>query len=58
MLVCHACDLVAPRPVSIPLGAVWKKKRLYSEVVSKFATTLKEVCAATHGSNHPLQTVQ
>ena len=51
-------DLVSPRPVSIPLGAVWKKNGLYSEVVSKFVTTLKEVCAATGGSNHSLQTVQ
>jgi DNA-binding transcriptional LysR family regulator len=39
-------DLVAPRPVKIPLGAVWKKNGLYSEVVSKFVTTLSEVCAA------------
>jgi DNA-binding transcriptional LysR family regulator len=40
-------DLVAPRPVKIPLGAVWKKNGLYSEVVSKFVTTLSEVCATT-----------
>jgi DNA-binding transcriptional LysR family regulator len=40
-------DLVAPKPVRIPLGAVWKKNGLYSEVVSKFVTTLEEVCAAT-----------
>ncbi len=39
-------DLVAPKPVKIPLGAVWKKNGLYSEVVSKFVTTLSEVCAA------------
>ena len=39
--------LVAPKPVRIPLGAVWKKNGLYSEVVSKFVTTLEEVCAAT-----------
>jgi DNA-binding transcriptional LysR family regulator len=40
-------DLVAPKPVKIPLGAVWKKNGLYSEVVSKFVATLSEVCAAT-----------
>jgi DNA-binding transcriptional LysR family regulator len=40
-------DLVAPRPVKIPLGAVWKKNGLYSGVVSKFVATLSEVCAAT-----------
>src|ERR1700746_3409275 len=40
-------DLVAPKPVKIPLGAVRKKKGLYSGVVSKFVSTLSEVCAAT-----------
>jgi DNA-binding transcriptional LysR family regulator len=40
-------DLVAPKPVKIPLGAVWKKNRLYSGVVSKFVTTLSRACAAT-----------
>ena len=39
-------DLVAPQPVKIPLGAVWKKNGLYSGVVSKFVTTLRQVCAA------------
>jgi DNA-binding transcriptional LysR family regulator len=40
-------DLVAPRPVRIPLGAVWKKNGLDSGVVSKFVETLRQVCAAT-----------
>jgi DNA-binding transcriptional LysR family regulator len=40
-------DLVAPKPVKIPLGAIWKKNGLYSGVVSKFVATLSEVCAAT-----------
>jgi DNA-binding transcriptional LysR family regulator len=40
-------DLVAPKPVRIPLGAVWKKNGLYSDVVSKFVATLSQVCAAT-----------
>jgi DNA-binding transcriptional LysR family regulator len=40
-------DLLAPKPVKIPLGAVWKKNGLYSEVVSKFVTTLRQACAAT-----------
>jgi DNA-binding transcriptional LysR family regulator len=40
-------DLLAPKPVKIPLGAVWKKNGLYSGVVSKFVSTLSEVCAAT-----------
>jgi DNA-binding transcriptional LysR family regulator len=39
-------DLLAPKPVKIPLGAVWKKNGLYSAVVSKFVTTLSQVCAA------------
>jgi DNA-binding transcriptional LysR family regulator len=40
-------DLWAPQPVKIPLGAAWKKSGIYSEVVSKFVTTLTQVCAAT-----------
>jgi DNA-binding transcriptional LysR family regulator len=40
-------DLVAPQPVRIPLGAVWKKNGLYSGVVSKFVKTLSQVCALT-----------
>ncbi len=40
-------DLLAPQPVRIPLGAVWKKNGLYSGVVSKFVATLSQVCAAT-----------
>jgi hypothetical protein len=40
-------DLVAPRPVTIPLGVVWKKNGPYSGVVDKFVKTLSEVCAAT-----------
>ena len=39
-------DLLAPKPVKIPLGAVWKKNGLYSEVVSKFVTTLSQACSA------------
>jgi DNA-binding transcriptional LysR family regulator len=39
-------DLASPQPERIPLGAVWKKNGLYSEVVSKFVTTLSEACAA------------
>jgi DNA-binding transcriptional LysR family regulator len=39
-------DLVAPKPVKIPLGAVWKKNGLYSGIVSKFVTTLSQACAA------------
>jgi hypothetical protein len=39
-------DLLAPKPVKIPLGAVWKKNGLYSAVVSKFVTTLSQACAA------------
>lgn len=39
-------DLVAPRSVSVPLGAVWKKNGLHAEAVSKFLPTLTEVCAA------------
>ena len=39
-------DLLAPKPVKIPLGAVWKKNGLYSGVVSKFVTALSQVCAA------------
>src|ERR1700736_6590260 len=42
-----ALALVAPKPVRIPLGAVWKKNGLYSDVVSKFVATLSQVCAAT-----------
>jgi DNA-binding transcriptional LysR family regulator len=38
-------DLWAPKPVRIPLGAAWKKNGLYSEVVTKFVTTLKQVCS-------------
>ena len=38
-------DLVTPQPVKIPLGAVWKKTGLYSEVVSKFVKTLSQACA-------------
>jgi hypothetical protein len=30
----------------LPLGAVWKKKGLYSGVVSKFVATLSQVCAS------------
>jgi DNA-binding transcriptional LysR family regulator len=40
-------DLVAPKPVKIPLGAVWKKNGLYSGIVSKFVMTLSQACAAT-----------
>jgi len=32
--------------MSLPLGAVWKKNGLYSGVVSKFVTTLRQVCTA------------
>jgi DNA-binding transcriptional LysR family regulator len=39
-------DLLAPKPVKIPLGAVWKKNGLYSGVVAKFVKTLSQVCAA------------
>jgi DNA-binding transcriptional LysR family regulator len=39
-------DLVAPKPIRIPLGAVRKKNGLYFEVVSKFVATLSQVCAA------------
>jgi DNA-binding transcriptional LysR family regulator len=39
-------DLVAPKPVTIPLGAVWKKNGLGSDVVSKFVATLTQVCSA------------
>jgi LysR family transcriptional regulator, benzoate and cis,cis-muconate-responsive activator of ben and cat genes len=40
-------DLVTPQPVKIPLGAVWKKTGLYSEVVSRFVKTLSQVCAVS-----------
>jgi DNA-binding transcriptional LysR family regulator len=40
-------DLSAPKPVRIPLGAVWKKNGLYSGVISKFVTTLSQACDAT-----------
>jgi DNA-binding transcriptional LysR family regulator len=40
-------DLWSPRPVRIPLGAAWKKSGIYSGAVSKFVTTLTQVCAAT-----------
>jgi len=37
-------DLVAAKPIRIPLGAVWKKNGLESAVVSKFVKTLSRVC--------------
>ncbi|HXM04348.1 MAG TPA: LysR substrate-binding domain-containing protein [Chthoniobacterales bacterium] len=37
-------DLVAAKPIRIPLGAVWKKNGLESGVVSKFVKTLSRVC--------------
>ena len=40
-------DLAAPQPISIPLGAVWKKNGLESGVASRFVKTLRQVCAAT-----------
>ena len=40
-------DLLAPKPIKIPLGAVWKKSGLYSEVVPKFVKTLSQACSAT-----------
>src|SRR5260221_14212102 len=39
-------DLLAPKPVKIPLGAVWAKNVLYSTAVSKFVATLSQACAA------------
>jgi DNA-binding transcriptional LysR family regulator len=40
-------DLLSPKPIKIPLGAVWKKNGLYSEVVPKFVKTLSQACSAT-----------
>jgi DNA-binding transcriptional LysR family regulator len=39
-------DLVASKPIRIPLGAVWKKNGLESGVVSKFVKTLRQVCTS------------
>ena len=40
-------DLVAPKPIRIPLGAVWKRNELESGVVSKFVKTLRQTCIGT-----------
>ncbi len=40
-------DLVAPKPIRIPLGAVWKRNELESGVVSKFVKTLRQACIRT-----------
>jgi len=40
-------DLVASKPIKIPLGAVWKKNGLESGAVSKFVKILTQVCAGT-----------
>jgi DNA-binding transcriptional LysR family regulator len=45
-------DLLAAKPIRIPLGAVWKKNGLESAVVSKFVKTLSRVCAEQ--LRHPL----
>ena len=37
-------DLVASKPIRVPLGAVWKTNGLDSGVVSKFVDTLKQAC--------------
>ena len=40
-------DLVASKPIKIPLGAVWKKNGLESGAVSKFVRTFTQVCTRT-----------